>query len=90
MDDIQNIREAIRSNHLQKAMAIIDSELQKNPNSAMLYYLRGQIHMKRSEWSKAMTDFLQAEDIDPKSPARQCREMLCDIMNFYNKDMYNQ
>lgn len=90
MDEFQHIREALAANHLQEAEAMIDRELTKNANSATLHYLRGKIYMKSSQWSKAITSFLHAEAIDPESPARQCRQMLCEIMNFYNKDMYNQ
>lgn len=90
MDDIQTIQQAIRANHLQEAMTMIGQKFQEKAESATLYYLQGIIYMKRSQWSQAMTSFLHAESLDPQSPACQCRHMLSDIMNFYNKDMYNQ
>ncbi|MBQ9569657.1 MAG: tetratricopeptide repeat protein [Alloprevotella sp.] len=46
--------------------------------------------MKRSAWGEAISLFLQSEALDPDGPAREAREMLDDIMAFYNKDMYNQ
>ena len=31
-----------------------------------------------------------AIDLNPESPALHARQMAMDILNFYNKDMYNQ
>lgn len=58
--------------------------------AATLHTLQGKAFMKQSRWADAMSSFLKAEAIDPKGPARECRLMLLDIMEFYNKDMFNQ
>lgn len=57
---------------------------------ARALYRDGQAAMKRSAWGEAISLFLQSEALDPDGPAREVREMLDDIMAFYNKDMYNQ
>ncbi len=46
--------------------------------------------MKQSAWTKAISSFLKAEELEPEGPAKECRLMLIDIMEFYNKDMFNQ
>ena len=43
--------------------------------------------MKEKE-NMSMTE-LEAIALDPESPAVHAKEMLDDILNFYNKDMYN-
>ena len=57
---------------------------------ARALYRDGQAAMKRSAWGEAISLFLQSEALDPDGPAREAREMLDNIMAFYNKDMYNQ
>lgn len=57
---------------------------------AELHLLDGKAYMKTSDWGKAISAFLRAEELDPQSPAAEHRRMLEEIMAFYNKDMYNQ
>ena len=59
-------------------------------DKARQLYEQGQAAMKRSAWGEAISWFLQSEAYEPDGPARQAREMLDDIMAFYNKDMFNQ
>lgn len=53
-------------------------------------YDEARAAMKRSAWGEAISLLLQSEALEPDGPAREAREMLDDIMAFYNKDMYNQ
>lgn len=84
------IHEAILANQLTQAQTLMDEAWKNADHTAELHYLQGRIFMKRSLWSKAISSFLHAEELDPESPAKECRLMLKDIMDFYNKDMYNQ
>lgn len=86
----QAISEALDTNNLQKAEDLLHTYCQTFTPDYMLYYMQGKLHMKRSEWGKAMSAFRRSEEIEPGGPAKQCRLMLEDIMAFYNKDMYNQ
>ena len=52
--------------------------------------LQNALYMKQSAWTKAISSFLKAEELEPEGPAKECRLMLIDIMEFYNKDMFNQ
>ena len=38
----------------------------------------------------ALNNYLEAIDLNPESPAVHAREMIMNILEFYNKDMYNQ
>lgn len=86
----QPILDALTANNAAEAHQLIRIAMSKNENSATLYYLQGKAYMKQSNWGQAISCFKHAEEIDPHSPARECRLMLDDIMDFYNKDMYNQ
>jgi len=73
-----------------EALCTIARYIKTAPFDARLYYLRGKVHMKCGEWDKAISSFKQAVQLDRESPAAEMLQMLTDIMNFYNKDMYNQ
>lgn len=88
--DIENIYRALEANDAPQAHRLTQKALDEHAECSELYYLKGKAYMKQSDWGNAMSCFLRAEEIDPDSPARECRRMLTDIMDFYNKDMYNQ
>ena len=55
-----------------------------------LYYLQGNAWRKKGNWQMAINNYLEALAINPESPARQALEIANEILDFYNKDMYNQ
>ena len=89
-NSLTHILNALAAGQLDKAQERIDMEKSRDNLSAQLFYLEGKLQMKRSNWGKAISCFLKAEEMDPEGPAKECLLMLNDIMAFYNKDMYNQ
>jgi tetratricopeptide (TPR) repeat protein len=53
------------------------------------YYLRGNAYRKQGDWQQALNNYQCAVEINPLSPAAAARRMLLDILNFYNKEIYN-
>lgn len=93
MTDSQKLEEidrALTAGNLPEAQRLADMAERDHGSSARLLYLQGKIRMKQAKWGEAISCFLQAERTEPDGPARQCRMMLQDILEFYNKDMYNQ
>lgn len=86
----QDILSALQTDDLAEAQRLIEIRQREQGHSADLFYLQGKLRMKHSQWGEAISCFLRAEELDPESPARECRLMLNEIMAFYNKDMYNQ
>ena len=54
------------------------------------YYLKGNACRKLGDWQGALNNYQEAININPESPAKDARAMMMDILNFYNKDMFNQ
>ena len=84
------INRMIESGEVKLALGRLSEELKQTSEDAFLYYLSGKAQMKLGNWGKALSDFLHSEQLDDNSPAVESRKMLEDIMQFYNKDMYNQ
>lgn len=55
-----------------------------------LFYLLGNAWRKKGNWQMAMNNYLEALRINPESPAKQALEIANEILDFHNKDMYNQ
>lgn len=55
-----------------------------------LFYLLGNAWRKKGNWQMAMNNYLEAVQLNPESPARQALDIAREILDFYNKDMYNQ
>ena len=53
------------------------------------FYLKGKILLRKGDWKGATDAFLHAQELNPESPACEQLAMIKDIMDFYNKDMYN-
>lgn len=90
-DPLTNIKELISQGHIEQATKLLDTFLQQATGQKdEAYYLRGNAYRKQGNWQQALNNYQYAIDINPDSPAREARRMLMDILNFYNKDMYNQ
>ena len=55
-----------------------------------LFYLLGNAWRKKGNWQMAMNNYLEAVHLNPESPAKQALDIAGEILDFYNKDMYNQ
>ena len=90
-ENLSNIRELIQEGKLtiaiEKLSAYIQSDVTDNDEP---YYLLGNAYRKQGNWQLALNNYLEAMERNPESPAVQAHKMAMDILNFYNKDMYNQ
>ncbi|MBO5185533.1 MAG: tetratricopeptide repeat protein [Prevotella sp.] len=53
------------------------------------YYETGNRFRREGNWQEAINNYTIAISLDPDSPAVEAKRMLEDILNYYNKDMYN-
>ena len=53
------------------------------------YFQRGNEYRQRGDWQEALANYMEAIELDPNSPAVVAKEMVENILNFYNKDAYN-
>jgi cytochrome c-type biogenesis protein CcmH/NrfG len=92
MEIADSIEEALRqgSPDLEEIIRRLDVLIAEQPQDDRLYYLRGNAYRKRGDWQTALNNYLEAIELNPDSPAVHARQMAMDILNFYNKDMFNQ
>ena len=91
MDQLLQIKELLWKNQVDQAIRQLDLMLDSDcPQKDQIYYLRGNAYRKHSDWQRALNDYQRAADLNPQSPAVEARRALIEILEFYNKDMYNQ
>ncbi|EGF58950.1 tetratricopeptide repeat protein [Bacteroides fluxus] len=91
MEQLNTIKELINQGSVEGAIQRLDQMLQTDfPGKDEAYYLRGNAYRKLGNWQQALNNYRYAIDLNPESPAQQAHQMVMDILNFFNKDMYNQ
>ncbi len=87
---LQHIRTLI-SEGLDKneAVGLLDAYIAGNPGDDAALALRGMQHWSLQHRREAINDYLAAIEINPDSPARAALESAREILDYYNKDIYN-
>lgn len=89
-DKIDHIKTLMETEEGEEVIAILDKMLDDNPHDDSLLYIRGNAKRKKGDWAGAINDYLAAKTINPNSPAVEAADMLNCILEFRNKDLYNQ
>jgi cytochrome c-type biogenesis protein CcmH/NrfG len=89
-EKLNDIKKQIKEGALDTAISQLSQYIQLNTNDDEPYYLLGNAYRKLGNWQLALNNYLEAMERNPESPAVQAHQMMMDILNFYNKDMYNQ
>jgi len=89
-DKIDHIKALMETGEGEDVVAMLDRMLENNPNDDLLLYTRGNAKRKKGDWAGAINDYLAAKTINPDSPAVEAANMLNSILEFRNKDLYNQ
>ena len=91
MEKSSQINTLIQEGHINEAINLIDEILSTDyPQKDQLYYLLGNAYRKQGNWQQALNNYQYAIDLNAESPAVEARSVLMNILEFFNKDMYNQ
>ena len=91
MKTLEEIKTEIRERLMAPAKAVeqLDAYIAANPSDDEALTLRGMKHWSLGERALAINDYLEAIRINPDSKARQALQATNDILDYYNKDLYN-
>ena len=89
-EKLSTIKELIKEGKLDTAIEQLNAYIQSDTTQDdEPYYLLGNAYRKQSNWQMALNNYLEAMERNPESPAVNAHQMMMDILNFYNQDMYN-
>ena len=86
----EKIKILIGEGILQEAIEQLNKLIGEGSEDDELYYLRGNAWRKLGNWQQALNNYLEAISLNPEGPAKEAHRMLMEILEFYNKDMFNQ
>ena len=88
---LERTRKMIKDGETDEAIVLLENITKSEKVfSEEVYYLLGNAYRKQGNWQGALNNYQEAININPDSPAKDARQMIMDILNFYNKDMFNQ
>lgn len=85
----QQIKLLTEQEKYEEALLLSEDLLKDFPKDDMLWYLKGNIYKKQEQWQPAIDSYTQAISFNRQSPATTMRRICIDILNFYDKTMYN-
>lgn len=90
--DISQLKKSIEGLNGEEAVKALSSYIEANPNSSDLdeaYTIRGLKYWGMQKRSAAINDYLAAIRLNPESRAVQALKAANEILDYYNKDLYN-
>ncbi len=91
MKQLEEIKALISQGNVADAIGQLERLIADGcPSPDQAYYLLGNAWRKLGDWRQALNNYNLAIELNPQSPALHARQMAMDILEFYNKDMYNQ
>lgn len=73
----------------EEAVKLLDAYIAENPSDDAAFALRGLQYWGMQQRKKAINDYLAAIAINPDSTARTALQSAREILDYYNKDIYN-
>ncbi|MGM9801589.1 MAG: tetratricopeptide repeat protein [Candidatus Limisoma sp.] len=89
MMNLAVIQALIDENRVGEAIEQLNAIIEKRPNDDALYFVRGNAFWKLGDRKHALDDYATATELNPDSPAAIAYKHALEIMDFFNKDMYN-
>ena len=91
MEALGAVEEILQAGRVDEALRLLKEYIAASSTpSDRAYYLLGNAYRKKGDWQGAINNYLEAMAINPDSPARNAYAIANEILDFYNKDMYNQ
>ena len=88
---MNQIKKLLREDKTSQAIEELNNFISTHPDcDDEPYCLLGNAWRKQGNWQFALNNYLEAIDRNPESPAVEAKRMVMDILEFYNKDMFNQ
>lgn len=89
---IEHIKSLLVECRAEEAVTLCDSALAQTGVSrerAELFYLRGNAYRQLGNMRMAQNSYLESRELDPDGAGAQAFNVIQEILNFYDKNLYN-
>ena len=87
---MDEIKQLIYDGKTDDAIRLLDAYIKEHPQDDNAFYLRGKAYRKQGNTRQALNNYLSAMELNPDSPAHHAYQMEIEILDFYDKNLYNQ
>lgn len=90
--EIEQLKESVKGLPAEEAVKTLTDFIDRNEGAPGLdeaYTMRGMKYWGLQKRSQAINDYLAASRLNPESKAVQALKAANDILDYYNKDLYN-
>lgn len=88
--ELQKIKEVLSQDYSEEMVASLTEYIGSHPDSEEAHFLLGNAYRKNEQWGDALNAYQRAIEINPDSPAQLAYKSIIEVLDFYNKDMFNQ
>ena len=85
----EEIKEHVAGLTPDEAITKLNDYIENNPADDNALTIRGMKHWSRGNRALAINDYLAAIKLNPESKAVQALKATNEILDYYNKDLYN-
>lgn len=85
----EELKEMISREDAERGIELLGGVLKSEPYNEHAYALRGRLWWKLNRRANAINDYLAAKRLNPAGKGAQLLKATYDILDYYNKDLYN-
>ncbi len=86
---MEEVKALLEEGKVDEAIAILQRMREERPDDDAVRYELGNAYWKKQDWKHCLDNYTEAIRLNPGSPAVEMKKMVMDILQFYNKEMYN-
>ncbi|MCQ2218815.1 MAG: tetratricopeptide repeat protein [Paludibacteraceae bacterium] len=90
MKELSELKNDLQEGKLQEVLSQLEEYVALHKDSAEAYFLLGNAYRKMENWEMALNNYQVSMDLDPEGPAEMAYNATIEVLEFFNKDMYNQ
>lgn len=90
MKDLIALKNDLHEGKLDEVVAQLEEYVAVHKDSAEAYFLLGNAYRKMENWKMALNYYQESMDLDPDGPATLAYNATIEVLEFFNKDMFNQ
>lgn len=86
---MEKIKALLDAGKVDEAIADLQRMGEERPDDDAVHYELGNAYWKLQDWKHCLDHYTEAIRLNPESPAAEMKKMVMNILQFYNKEMFN-
>lgn len=86
---MEKVRSLLEDGKVDEAIALLLQMMDADSDDDAVHYELGNAYWKKQDWKHCLDCYTEAIRLNPESPAAEMKKMVMNILQFYNKEMFN-